>query len=70
MALGGGDLTVVSFVPFVVTVDVVFCVIELSSTAITGNTKIIQKHATIPKLFFTMLLRNLLDITSVSFRHF
>jgi len=48
MALGGGDLTVVSFVPVVVTVDVVFCVIELSSTASTGNTKTIQKQATMP----------------------
>ena len=27
MAEGGGDLTVVSFVPLVVTVEVVFCVI-------------------------------------------
>jgi uncharacterized membrane protein len=48
MALGGGDLTVVSLVPVVVTVDVVFCVIELSSTASTGNTKTIQKQATMP----------------------
>ena len=58
MALGGGDLTVVVFVPFVVTVDVVFCVIELSSTAITGNTKTIQKQATMPNaiVLFIFLL--------------
>ena len=60
MALGGGDLTVVVFVPFVVTVDVVFCVIELSSTAITGNTKTIQKQATMPNAI--VLFIRLLDI--------
>ncbi len=57
MALGGGDLTVVSFVPVVVTVDVVFCVIELSSTASTGNTKTIQKQATMPNAIVLLILR-------------
>ena len=49
MAEGGGDLTVVSFVPLVVTVEVVFCVIELSSTACTivGITKASHKTTTI-----------------------
>jgi len=59
MALGGGDLTVVVFVPFVVTVDVVFCVIELSSTAIAENDTI-QKATTINPAI--TLLRSLLDI--------
>ena len=35
IALGGGDLTVVVFVPLVVTVDVVFCVIAVSYTHLT-----------------------------------
>jgi len=61
IAEGGGDLTVVSLVPLVVTVEVVFCVIELSSTAITGNTKTTQKHTTIAKAI--MLFRNLSDIS-------
>jgi hypothetical protein len=49
IAEGGGDLTVVSFVPLVVTVEVVVCVIELSSTACTivGITKMSQKAITI-----------------------
>jgi hypothetical protein len=55
MALGGGEFTVVSFSDFVVTVDVVFCVIELSSTASTGNTKTIQKQATIPNAIVLLI---------------
>ena len=57
MALGGGEFTVVSFSDFVVTVDVVFCVIELSSTAYTdtGITNIIQKQATIPNAIVLLI---------------
>jgi len=59
MALGGGEFTVVSFSDFVVTVDVVFCVIELSSTAYTdtGITIIIQNAATMPNAIVLFILR-------------
>jgi len=60
IALGGGDLTVVVLSDDVVTVDVVFCVIVLSSTAITGNTNTIQNARTINPAI--TLLRSLSDI--------
>jgi len=53
------------FVPFVVTVDVVFCVIELSSTAITGNTKTIQKQATMPNAIVLLIFLFILNIIYV-----
>tara|TARA_R110001606_G_scaffold324273_1_gene471081 strand:+ start:4 stop:255 length:252 start_codon:yes stop_codon:yes gene_type:complete len=61
MALGGGDFTVVSLVPVVVTVDVVFCVIELSSTAIAENDNI-RKQATIPNAIVLLIFLFIFNI--------
>ena len=47
MADGGGDFTVVTMLPSVVTVDVVFCVIVLSSAIAAKDN--IRKVATMPK---------------------
>jgi hypothetical protein len=64
MALGGGDLTVVSLVPVVVTVDVVFCVIELSSTAIAENDNI-RKQATMPNAIVLLIFLFILNVVYV-----
>ena len=47
MALGGADFTVVSFTPLLVTVDVVFWLMVLSS-ALAAKVSI-RKHITMPK---------------------
>jgi hypothetical protein len=63
IAEGGGDLTVVSFVPLVVTVEVVVCVIELSSTACTtvGITKMSQKATTKKPAIVLFLARGVIE---------
>ena len=63
MALGGADLTVVSFTPLLVTVDVVFWLMVLSS-AMAEKDKI-KKQATMPKaiallIFFCIIVKSYL----------
>ncbi len=63
MALGGADLTVVSFTPLLVTVDVVFWLMVLSSAMAEKDN--IRRQATMPNAIVLLIFLLILVITYV-----